>query len=124
MPDQAQSLKSDLIQQCPLAGILAGRLRAESDDLTRRWLDRINARVEVSENRIFPSNDLLNHIPLLIIGVADTLGRAFLPSLLRGVFERSVAQAAGPALASMLIYLLMAAVLALRPQGLFPVKHG
>jgi hypothetical protein len=41
--------------------------------ITRRWLDRINARVEVSENRIFPSNDLLNHIPLLIVGVADYL---------------------------------------------------
>ena len=44
--------------------------------------------------------------------------------LLREFLERSVAQAMGPAIASMLIYLLMAAVLALRPQGLFPVKHG
>ncbi|WP_050460947.1 branched-chain amino acid ABC transporter permease [Herbaspirillum autotrophicum] len=60
----------------------------------------------------------------LIIGVADTLGRAFLPTLLKELFERSVAQAAGPAIASMFIYLLMASVLALRPQGLFPVKHG
>jgi branched-chain amino acid transport system permease protein len=60
----------------------------------------------------------------LIIGIVDTIGRALLPSLLREFFERSIAQAAGPAIASMLIYLLMAAVLALRPQGLFPVKHG
>ena len=60
----------------------------------------------------------------LIIGIADTLGRAFLPALLRALFERSVAQAAGPAIASMLIYLLMVVVLAMRPQGLFPVKHG
>jgi branched-chain amino acid transport system permease protein len=60
----------------------------------------------------------------LIIGVVDTVGRAFLPGILREFFERAVAQAAGPALASMLIYLLMAVVLALRPQGLFPVKHG
>ena len=35
-----------------------------------------------------------------------------------------VAQAVGPAIASMLIYLLMATVLALKPQGLFPVRHG
>jgi branched-chain amino acid transport system permease protein len=56
----------------------------------------------------------------LIVGVADTLGRAFLPALLREVASREVANAAGPALASMLIYLLMAVVLALRPQGLFP----
>jgi branched-chain amino acid transport system permease protein len=60
----------------------------------------------------------------LIIGIVDTIGRAFLPTLLREVFERTVAQAAGPAIASMLIYLLMAGVLAARPQGLFPVKHG
>ena len=60
----------------------------------------------------------------LIVGIVDTVGRAFLPALLREFLERSVAQAAGPAIASMLIYLLMAAVLALKPAGLFPVKHG
>jgi len=60
----------------------------------------------------------------LIVGIVDTVGRAFLPALLRELFDRSVAQAVGPAIASMLIYLLMAAVLALKPQGLFPVKHG
>jgi branched-chain amino acid transport system permease protein len=56
----------------------------------------------------------------LIVGIADTLGRAFLPTLLREVASREVANAAGPALASMLIYLLMAVVLAVRPHGLFP----
>ena len=60
----------------------------------------------------------------LIVGIVDTVGRAFLPTLLREFLERSVAQAVGPAIASMLIYLLMAVVLALRPQGLFPVRHG
>lgn len=60
----------------------------------------------------------------LIVGVVDTVGRVFLPLVLREFLERSVAQAAGPAIASMLIYLLMAAVLAFKPQGLFPVKHG
>ena len=60
----------------------------------------------------------------LIVGLVDTIGRAFLPGLLQMVLERSLAQAAGPAIASLLIYLLMAVVLALRPQGLFPVKHG
>ena len=60
----------------------------------------------------------------LIVGIVDTVGRVFLPLLLREVLERSVAQAAGPAVASMLIYLLMAVVLAFKPAGLFPVKHG
>ena len=48
----------------------------------------------------------------------------FLPDLLREFLNRSMAQAVGPAIASMLIYLLMATVLALKPQGLFPVRHG
>ena len=60
----------------------------------------------------------------LIVGVVDTLGRTFLPILFRQFMEGDLAQAAGPAVASMLISLLMAVVLALRPQGLFPVKHG
>lgn len=60
----------------------------------------------------------------LIVGLVDTLGRTFLPLLLRTVADREVANAAGPALASMLIYLLMAAVLARRPQGLFPAHRG
>jgi branched-chain amino acid transport system permease protein len=58
----------------------------------------------------------------LIVGVVDTLGRAFMPTLMRGMFDRNFADAAGPALASMLIYLLMAVVLAVRPQGLFPAQ--
>jgi branched-chain amino acid transport system permease protein len=60
----------------------------------------------------------------LLVGVVDTVGRAFLPGILREFLERAIAQAVGPAVASMLIYLLMAAVLALRPKGLFPVKRG
>ena len=60
----------------------------------------------------------------LIVGTADTLGRVFLPLALRQVTERSFADAAGPALASMLVYLLMAVVLAWRPQGLFVTAKG
>jgi branched-chain amino acid transport system permease protein len=56
----------------------------------------------------------------IIVGIVDTLGRTFLPMLIRVFADREVANAAGPALASMLIYLLMALVLAWRPQGLFP----
>jgi len=58
----------------------------------------------------------------LIVGLVDTIGRTYLPLLLRHLTERSVADAAGPALASMLIYLFMAAVLAFRAQGLFPAR--
>jgi branched-chain amino acid transport system permease protein len=58
----------------------------------------------------------------LIVGMVDTLGRAFLKPILATVLSPTAAEAAGPALASMLIYLLMAAVLAVRPAGLFPAR--
>ena len=59
----------------------------------------------------------------LIIGLIDTAGRAFLPLVLREFLDRATAQAAGPALASMLTCLFMAVVLAVRPQGLFPARN-
>jgi branched-chain amino acid transport system permease protein len=58
----------------------------------------------------------------LIVGMVDTMGRAFLKPTLATVLSPSAADTAGPALASMLIYLLMAAVLAVRPEGLFPSR--
>jgi len=59
----------------------------------------------------------------LIVGLVDTIGRVYLPILLSHVTERDSADAAGSALASMLIYLFMAVVLAVRPQGLFPMPR-
>ncbi|MCA1456905.1 branched-chain amino acid ABC transporter permease [Bradyrhizobium sp. BRP22] len=56
----------------------------------------------------------------IFVGIIDTLGRAFLPDLLRKVLSGAAASTAAPALSSMLIYLLMAIVLVLRPEGLFP----
>jgi branched-chain amino acid transport system permease protein len=56
----------------------------------------------------------------LLIGIVDTLGRAFLVDLLRLVVGPSPARTIGPAIGSMLIYLLMALVLTFRPSGLFP----
>ena len=58
----------------------------------------------------------------LVVGIVDTLGRAFLKPLLGSIISPTAAEAAGPALASMLIYLLMAVVLAVRPEGLFPSR--
>lgn len=58
----------------------------------------------------------------LIVGTADTLGRALLPTLLRATLPADAAASLGPALASILIYLLMAAILFFRPQGLFPAR--
>src|SRR3989440_3069416 len=61
-------------------------------------------------------------IAAIMVGLIDTIGRAFLPDLLRVFFSSRAASTVAPAMSSMLIYLLMAAVLVLRPQGLFPVS--
>ncbi|GAB3121095.1 branched-chain amino acid ABC transporter permease [Novispirillum itersonii] len=62
-------------------------------------------------------------VAALLVGLVDTLGRAFLPRLLTLVMPASDAGTTGSALASMAIYLVMAAILAWRPKGLFPA-HG
>jgi branched-chain amino acid transport system permease protein len=61
-------------------------------------------------------------IAALLIGLVDTLGRSFSVDILRLVMGPSPARMVGPALASMLIYVLMAIVLYVRPAGLFPAR--
>lgn len=58
----------------------------------------------------------------LLVGLVDTMGRAFLPTVLREISTAQVASAVGPALASISIYVLMAAVLVWKPKGLFPAR--
>src|SRR5882672_8029074 len=59
-------------------------------------------------------------VAAILVGLIDTVGRAFLPDLLRNFLSYSAGSSAGPALSSMLIYTLMAAILVFRPEGLFP----
>jgi branched-chain amino acid transport system permease protein len=56
----------------------------------------------------------------IFVGLIDTIGRAFLPDLLKVVLNPSAAATVAPALSSMLIYVVMAVVLVARPAGLFP----
>ncbi len=56
----------------------------------------------------------------LIVGIVDTAGRTMIPILFEQVMGADLASAAGPAVASILIYVLMAVVLFFRPRGLFP----
>jgi len=58
----------------------------------------------------------------LLVGFVDTFGRTLLPHLFREIFPPQVAATAGPAAASIMVYLLMAVVLFIRPQGLFSRK--
>ena len=61
-------------------------------------------------------------VAALLVGLIDTLGRSLATSLLTAVFSPSIANQIGPAIASMLIYILMAAILIFRPKGLLPAK--
>jgi branched-chain amino acid transport system permease protein len=61
-------------------------------------------------------------IAAVLVGLIDTIGRAFLPDLLRLVLSSRGASTVAPAMSSMMIYLLMTIVLVLRPEGLFPVS--
>ncbi|MGD9007444.1 MAG: branched-chain amino acid ABC transporter permease [Desulfobacteraceae bacterium] len=60
----------------------------------------------------------------LLVGMVDTLGRAFLPALLRLFLSPAAADGVGAPLASMSIYILMAAVLVWRPRGLLPALES
>ncbi|HUF64983.1 MAG TPA: hypothetical protein VMM17_03320, partial [Gemmatimonadaceae bacterium] len=70
---RTQRQRDDVTNEYPteLALALAARLRAAREELVTRWLERIAARVELEPEKIFPSNELLNHVPLLIDGIAD-----------------------------------------------------
>jgi branched-chain amino acid transport system permease protein len=59
-------------------------------------------------------------VAAIIVGMMDTIGRAFLPDLMRTFISAGASSTAGPALSSMLVYMLMAVVLVFRPEGLFP----
>lgn len=59
-------------------------------------------------------------VAALMVGMIDTLGRAYISTVLGWFASPMVASSAGPAIASILIYLIMTIVLLIRPSGLFP----
>ncbi len=61
-------------------------------------------------------------IAAMIVGLIDTLGRSFLDDLFKLIMSTEAAETSAPAISAMLVYILMALVLAFRPQGLFPPK--
>lgn len=63
----------DITANCPIAGTLAERIRAAKTELTARWLERISDRASLGPNRVFPTDALLDHVPLLMLGIADYL---------------------------------------------------
>lgn len=59
------------LKNCPLAVVLAQRLREHREELVTRWLGRIADRVTLDAGQIFPTRDILDHVPLLVEGIAD-----------------------------------------------------
>lgn len=101
-----------------LAGLMAGPIYAVQPGMGEQIL--IQVFVVIVIGGIGSIRGAL--VSSLLVGMVDTLGRAFLRPMLSLVLSPSAADSAGPALASMLIYVLMAAVLFLRPQGLFAAR--
>jgi len=63
-------------------------------------------------------------VAAIVVGVTDTVGRAYLPDILRLMLSPTAASTAAPALSAMFIYLLMSSFLVFRPEGLFPAPGG
>ena len=101
-----------------LAGLMAGPIYAVQPGMGEQILIQVFVVIVIGE--IGSIRGAL--VGSVIVGMVDTLGRAFLKPMLATFLSPSAADTAGPALASMLIYMLMAAVLAFRPQGLFPAR--
>jgi branched-chain amino acid transport system permease protein len=103
---------------CALAGALLGPILAVQVGMGENIL--ILAFVVIVIGGIGSIRGAL--VGAVLVGVVDTSGRAFLPLFFSLFLPPQFASAAGPALASVLIYLLMAVVLYFRPQGLFPAR--
>lgn len=103
---------------CALAGALLGPLLAVQVGMGESIL--ILAFVVIVIGGIGSIRGAL--VGSLLVGMVDTLGRAVLPSALRAFLSAEAASSLGPALASVLIYVLMAAILFWRPEGLFPAR--
>ncbi|NMM26899.1 MAG: branched-chain amino acid ABC transporter permease [Glaciimonas sp.] len=103
---------------CALAGALLGSILAVQVGMGESIL--ILAFVVIVIGGIGSIRGAL--VGAVLVGVVDTLSRSLLPAMLRAIMPPDIASNLGPALASILIYVLMAAVLFFKPQGLFPAR--
>jgi branched-chain amino acid transport system permease protein len=103
---------------CALAGALLGPLLAVQVGMGENIL--ILAFVVIVIGGIGSIRGAL--IGSILVGCVDTLGRTLLQQLFREFLPPQWASAAGPAIASIAVYVFMAVVLAVKPQGLFPAR--
>jgi branched-chain amino acid transport system permease protein len=103
---------------CAVAGALLGPLLAVQVGMGENIL--ILAFVVIVIGGIGSIRGAL--VGAILVGAVDTLGRTLLQHVLREFLPPQWASAAGPAFASIAVYVFMALVLAIRPQGLFPAR--
>jgi branched-chain amino acid transport system permease protein len=103
---------------CALAGAMLGPLLAVQVGMGENIL--ILAFVVIVIGGIGSIRGAL--VGALLVGLVDNMGRALLPVAFAKMFSPQIASNLGPSLSSILIYVLMAAVLFFRPQGLFPAR--
>ena len=103
---------------CAVAGALLGPLLAVQVGMGENIL--ILAFVVIVIGGIGSIRGAL--VGAILVGAIDTLGRTLLQHVLREFLPPQWASAAGPAIASIAVYVFMAVVLAVRPQGLFPAR--
>jgi branched-chain amino acid transport system permease protein len=103
---------------CGLAGVMAAPLLAVEIGMGERVL--ITTFVCIVIGGVGSVRGAL--AGALLIGMVDSLGRAFLPSVLGSMMVPEVATPLAAGLASASIYVLMAIVLIVRPLGLFPAR--
>jgi signal transduction histidine kinase len=53
--------------------VIAGRMRSEHRELARRWFDRLIELLPVEARDVFPTDQLLDHIPALIVEISEYL---------------------------------------------------
>ena len=103
-----------------LAGLMAAPLQSVESGMGEEML--IFAFVVIVIGGIGSIRGAL--VASVVIGIFETVGRSILPYLMLEIVDSETAQTAGPALASMLVYILMAVILFFKPQGLFPARTG
>lgn len=103
---------------CGLAGVMAAPLLAVEIGMGERVL--ITTFVCIVIGGVGSVRGAL--AGALLVGMVDSLGRAYLPQLLGAVFAPVVADPLAAGMASASVYILMAVVLIVRPLGLFPMK--
>ncbi len=103
---------------CGLAGVVAAPLLAVEIGMGERVL--ITTFVCIVIGGVGSVRGAL--VGALLVGMVDSLGRAYLPQVLGGIFPPTISDPLAAGFSSASIYVLMAIVLIVKPLGLFPMK--